>query len=127
MGARRVCGTGARLCAVTTKPRLRTVGHSGTGALSRNRNRGDGWSDTASNSMLQFCRVRAGHDSGTCPRRPCAGKDEGKTLGRRKIAPTTEKAIRAALTKCEEGMHKIAARFGVGTGTVQRIKSEMAV
>jgi hypothetical protein len=31
-----------------------------------------------------------------------------------------------ALTKGEAGMHKIAARFGVGTGTVQRIKSEMA-
>jgi hypothetical protein len=26
-----------------------------------------------------------------------------------------------------EGMHKIAARFGVGTGTVQRIKAETAV
>jgi DNA invertase Pin-like site-specific DNA recombinase len=53
--------------------------------------------------------------------------DEGKTLGRPKIASATEKAIRAALSKGGVGMHKIAARFGVGTGTVQRIKAEMEV
>jgi hypothetical protein len=28
--------------------------------------------------------------------------------------------------KGDAGMHKIAARFGVGTGTVQRVKAEMA-
>ena len=43
-----------------------------------------------------------------------------------KIAPATEKAIRVALAKGDTGMHKIAARFGVGTGTVQRIKAQMA-
>jgi hypothetical protein len=48
------------------------------------------------------------------------------TLGRPKIAPATEKAIRAALAKGGTGMHKIAGHFGVGTGTVQRIKPEMA-
>jgi hypothetical protein len=37
----------------------------------------------------------------------------------------TAKTIRAALAKGDEGMHKIAARVGVGTGTVQRIKAEM--
>jgi DNA invertase Pin-like site-specific DNA recombinase len=37
----------------------------------------------------------------------------------------TEKAIRAALANGDEGMHKIATRFRVGTGTVQRIKAEM--
>jgi hypothetical protein len=42
-----------------------------------------------------------------------------------KIAPATEKAIRAALSKGDEGMHEIADRFGVGTGTVQRIRAEM--
>jgi hypothetical protein len=41
-------------------------------------------------------------------------------------APKVEQAIRAALAKGDEGMHKIAARFGVGTGTVQRIRAEMA-
>jgi hypothetical protein len=39
---------------------------------------------------------------------------------------TTEAAIRAALKAGDVGMHKIAAAFGVGTGTVQRIKAEMA-
>jgi DNA invertase Pin-like site-specific DNA recombinase len=53
-------------------------------------------------------------------------KEEGKTLGRPKIDPATENAIRAALSKGDEGMHKIADRFGVGTGTVQRIRAEMA-
>jgi hypothetical protein len=38
----------------------------------------------------------------------------------------SEKAIRAALSKGDEGMDKIATRFRVGTGTVQRIKAEMA-
>jgi hypothetical protein len=33
-------------------------------------------------------------------------KDEGKTLGRPKIDPATEKAIRAALSKGDTGMHK---------------------
>lgn len=33
--------------------------------------------------------------------------------------------IRQALRKGDCGMHKIAAEFGVGTGTVQRVKAEM--
>jgi diguanylate cyclase (GGDEF)-like protein len=57
---------------------------------------------------------------------PSRNLTDSKTLGRPKIAPATEKAIRAALAKGEKGMHKIAARFKVGTGTVQRIKAEMA-
>jgi hypothetical protein len=35
-------------------------------------------------------------------------------------------AIRGASQKGDAGMHKIAARSGVGTGTVQRVKAEMA-
>jgi hypothetical protein len=50
-------------------------------------------------------------------------KDEGKTLGRPKIDGATE----SAMQKGDAGMHKIAAQFGVGTGTVRRIKAEMAV
>jgi hypothetical protein len=38
----------------------------------------------------------------------------------------TESAIQAALAAGDMGMHRIAARFGVGTGTVQRIKAGMA-
>jgi DNA invertase Pin-like site-specific DNA recombinase len=51
---------------------------------------------------------------------------EGTKLGRPKTDAATEKAIRGALQKGDAGMHKIAARFGVGTGTVQRIKEEMS-
>jgi DNA invertase Pin-like site-specific DNA recombinase len=52
-------------------------------------------------------------------------KAEGKQLGRRKIAPKVEKAIRADLEAGGAGIQKLAARHGVGVGTVQRIKSEM--
>jgi DNA invertase Pin-like site-specific DNA recombinase len=51
----------------------------------------------------------------------------GKTLARPRTDKATEAAIRAALKAGDAGMHKIAAAFGVGTGTVQRIKAEMAV
>jgi DNA invertase Pin-like site-specific DNA recombinase len=49
----------------------------------------------------------------------------GKLRGRRRIASAVENAIRDALLKGDAGMLKIATRFGVGTGTVQRIKAEM--
>lgn len=52
-------------------------------------------------------------------------KAEGKQLGRRKIAAKVEKAIRADLQAGGAGIQKLAARHGVGVGTVQRIKSEM--
>jgi DNA invertase Pin-like site-specific DNA recombinase len=50
----------------------------------------------------------------------------GKTLGRPKIAANTEASIKKALAKGDRGMLKVAAEFGVGSGTVQRIKAEMA-
>jgi len=43
-----------------------------------------------------------------------------------KIAASTEASIRKALAKGDRGILKIAAEFGVGSGTVQRIKAEMA-
>ena len=48
---------------------------------------------------------------------------EGQTLGRSPIAPELEKRIHAALKVPgrKEGVRKIAARFGVAVGTVQRI------
>jgi DNA invertase Pin-like site-specific DNA recombinase len=49
----------------------------------------------------------------------------GGKLGRRRIDPSIESAIRDALQKGDAGIISIAKRFGVGTGTVQRIKSEM--
>jgi len=51
---------------------------------------------------------------------------QGKTLGRPTISVTTEAAIRKALKKGDTGIRKIATTLGVGTGTVQRIKAEMA-
>jgi DNA invertase Pin-like site-specific DNA recombinase len=54
-------------------------------------------------------------------------KQDGVKLGRpKKIDPSVESAIRDALRKGDAGIIRIAQRFGVGTGTVQRIKAEMA-
>jgi len=53
-------------------------------------------------------------------------KANGVTLGRPKIDEKTERAIREALAKGDKGKHKIAAEMGVGSGTVARIKAEMA-
>lgn len=50
---------------------------------------------------------------------------QGKKLGRRPIDPKTEQGIRDALASNTMGMLKIAAAFGVGSGTVQRVKADM--
>jgi DNA invertase Pin-like site-specific DNA recombinase len=50
----------------------------------------------------------------------------GKKFGRPKIDLQTETAIRAALKRGGKGILKIAAEQGVGSGTVQRIRREMA-
>ncbi len=50
---------------------------------------------------------------------------QGKRLGRPATDAKTEQAIREALAAGKMGMLKIAAAFGVGSGTVQRIKAEM--
>jgi DNA invertase Pin-like site-specific DNA recombinase len=52
-------------------------------------------------------------------------KREGKKRYHQKIDQAIENAIRDALRKGDAGILKIAARFKVGTGTVQRIKAEM--
>ena len=51
---------------------------------------------------------------------------QGKTLGRPRIDPKTEAAIRAALA-AGHGILKTAAMVGVGSGTVQRVRKEMRV
>jgi DNA invertase Pin-like site-specific DNA recombinase len=53
-------------------------------------------------------------------------KAEGKTLGRPPIDPEKEEAIRADLQAGRAGIIKLAGLHGVGVGTVQRIKVEMA-
>jgi len=50
--------------------------------------------------------------------------EQGKQLGRPKIAPAVGKRILSHLQK-GTGILKVARLVGVGTGTVQRIKEEM--
>jgi DNA invertase Pin-like site-specific DNA recombinase len=62
-------------------------------------------------------RVRAG-----IVRAKASGTKSGKAFGRPRTSPEVEQRIRAALTTPgRPGFHKIAAQFGVATGTVQRI------
>jgi DNA invertase Pin-like site-specific DNA recombinase len=49
-----------------------------------------------------------------------------KTLGRPRISAKKESAVRQALSKGDIGIRKIARTLGIGTGTVQRIRAEMA-
>jgi DNA invertase Pin-like site-specific DNA recombinase len=51
-------------------------------------------------------------------------RDEGKQLGRPKIAPALEKRIEGLL-RGGKGMLAIAKDVGVGSGTVQRIAREI--
>ena len=49
-----------------------------------------------------------------------------ETIGRPKISGATEAAIKKRLA-AGIGMLKVAHEMGVGSGTVQRVKREMAV
>ena len=84
----------------------------------------------AGKAMIHMCVVFSQFERDMIRERVMAGLEraraQGKRLGRPTIAPKTEQAIRAALTKGDQGMLKIAAKFGVGSGTVQRIKADMA-
>jgi DNA invertase Pin-like site-specific DNA recombinase len=51
--------------------------------------------------------------------------EQGKQLGRPRVSPAIEKRIQSHLRK-GMGILKVAGTCGVGTGTVQRIKQEMA-
>ena len=50
--------------------------------------------------------------------------EQGKQLGRPRIAPELEQRILTQLQK-GKGILKVARELGIGTGTVQRIKEEM--
>ena len=80
--------------------------------------------------MFQMCGVFAEFERAMIVSRVNAGLKRalanGKTLGRPKIAANTEASIRKALATRDRGILKIASEFGVGSGTVQRIKAEMA-
>jgi len=84
----------------------------------------------AGKAMFQMMGVFAEFERAMIQERVRAGlaraKDEGKTLGRPRIDAATETTIRKALEKGDKGMRKIAVELGVATGTVQRIKAELA-
>jgi DNA invertase Pin-like site-specific DNA recombinase len=52
-------------------------------------------------------------------------RSQGKTLGRPRVGADVEKAIRRELAK-GRGIHAVAKLIGVGAGTVQRVRSEVA-
>jgi DNA invertase Pin-like site-specific DNA recombinase len=80
----------------------------------------------AGKAMFQMMGVFAEFERAMIQERVRAGlaraKSEGKRLGRPPIDPALEKRIREALAAPDRpGVRKIAARFGVNPGTVQRI------
>jgi DNA invertase Pin-like site-specific DNA recombinase len=81
----------------------------------------------AGKAMFQMMGVFAEFERAMIQERVRAGlrraKDEGKQLGRPRIAADLEKRIQAALKAPNrtEGVRKIAERFGVNPSTVQRI------
>ena len=87
-------------------------------------------STPAGKAMFQMCGVFAEFERAMIVERVNAGlkraKAAGKVLGRPRIDARTEADIRTALAKGDKGILKIAAEFGVGSGTVQRIKAETA-
>jgi DNA invertase Pin-like site-specific DNA recombinase len=81
-------------------------------------------------AMMQMATVFAELERSMIRARILAGLDrvraEGlKTLGRPKIGRKTEQAIRDQLS-AGHGMLKVAKLVGVGSGTVQRVRREMA-
>ena len=82
----------------------------------------------AGKAMFQMMGVFAEFERSMIQERVRAGlrraKDEGKRLGRPRIAADLEKRILAALNarvRTGEGVRKIAERFGVNPSTVQRV------
>jgi len=78
--------------------------------------------------MFQVCGAFAEFERSMIRQRVNAGLkravEQGKQLGRPKIAEALEKRIQTQL-RAGKGILKVAREFGVGTGTVQRVKDEM--
>jgi DNA invertase Pin-like site-specific DNA recombinase len=90
----------------------------------------------AGKAMFQMMGVFAEFDRSMIRERVNAGlrgaKAAGKKLGRRRLEDDKNKdrravanAVRAALQEGGVGIRKVAARHGVGVGTVLRIKADM--
>ena len=80
-------------------------------------------------AMIQMALVFGELERQIIRSRVVAGLDrvrqQGKKLGRPKVAPKIKDAIRRHLST-GNGILKAAALVGVGSGTVQRVKREMA-
>jgi DNA invertase Pin-like site-specific DNA recombinase len=90
------------------------------------RDRRSDTTNPAGKAMFQMLGVFAEFERSMIQERVRAGlaraKSEGKRPGRPRIAPEPEERIRKALaTPGRPGVRKIAERFGVDPGTVQRI------
>lgn len=86
-------------------------------------------STPAGHAMFAMCGVFSELERAVIRERVMSGLNRaraaGKRLGRPRVNPEVEDRVRAALTAGNRGIRKIASEFRVGTGTVQRIKSEM--
>jgi DNA invertase Pin-like site-specific DNA recombinase len=83
----------------------------------------------AGKAMFQMMGVFAEFERAMIVERVKAGiaraRSQGKRLGRPKIRPAKERAIRTALAQGDKGILKIAKEQKVGSGTVQRVRAEM--
>jgi hypothetical protein len=79
-------------------------------------------------AMIQMASVFGEQERSMLRARVLAGLDrvrqQGKKLGRPKVSPKVENAIRTHLS-VGKGKLKVAAIVGCGSGTVQRVKREM--
>jgi DNA invertase Pin-like site-specific DNA recombinase len=82
-------------------------------------------------AMFQMMGVFAEFERAMIQERVRAGlsraRSEGKRLGRPPIAPKLEASIRAALSQPGGSVRKVAERFGISPGTVQRISRPFEV
>jgi DNA invertase Pin-like site-specific DNA recombinase len=80
-------------------------------------------------AMIQMASVFGEQERSMLRSRVLAGLDrvrqQGKRLGRPKVSPKVENAIRTHLS-AGNGILKVAGLVGCGSGTVQRIRREMA-
>src|SRR6476620_5507029 len=86
----------------------------------------------AGKAMFQMMGVFAEFERSMIQERVKAGiaraRAQGKRMGRPSIDPGLEQRIRAALQATgRPGFHKLAAQFGVATGTIQRIAGAPSV
>ena len=80
-------------------------------------------------AMIQMASVFGDQERSILRSRVVAGlervRQQGQRLGRPKVSSKVEDAIRKHLS-AGNGILKVAALVGVGSGTVQRVKREMA-